>query len=278
MKSIFDVLEGELNLIKDYSKLYKLLMNEQYIKPNNDNDILDISYNLQEAFDIHIEEWKYQSTYTSLYEILKDLKLDKVTTKENVLQELLLLIELILNIQLFIESLNKYTIYKNKLNYNINLILNQIGYDYKQVDDKILLFNRNKPDGLITAIIVEDNDISKSIIEYMDFKKEKDIKIKKEILISLANYLEPKRPVLKSIDKMLEDNIFFIFNNINVRHNNKEGKYKNSYAATISDDEQLEVYDRLYNMILTAIRLINIYDEKDFYKDLKLKTQNKIVE
>ncbi len=50
-------------------------------------------------------------------------------------------------------------------------------------------------------------------------------------------------------------NIFFMLNNLNVRHNNvneKDKKYK-AYTAHMNDEELEKWYDELYQMILLAI-------------------------
>lgn len=66
--------------------------------------------------------------------------------------------------------------------------------------------------------------------------------------------LEPKRNVLKGINQSLERNIFFMLNNLNLRHNNcaeRDKNYKKAVASMTPMDLE-HWYDELYQMILLA--------------------------
>ena len=43
---------------------------------------------------------------------------------------------------------------------------------------------------------------------------------KKSVILLLADQLESKREALRNINKTLESNIFFLYNSMNIRHNN----------------------------------------------------------
>lgn len=49
---------------------------------------------------------------------------------------------------------------------------------------------------------------------------------KKEILLQLANKYEGMKSNIKGLNRKLDDDIGFMLNNINIRHNNKSGKSK----------------------------------------------------
>lgn len=53
-----------------------------------------------------------------------------------------------------------------------------------------------------------------------------DIDKKKEILLQLANKYEGMKSNIKGLNRKLDDDIGFMLNNINIRHNNKSGKSK----------------------------------------------------
>lgn len=60
-----------------------------------------------------------------------------------------------------------------------------------------------------------------------------DLQTKKDILLAIGADLEPKRKQIQEIDKNLEDGIFYLLNNLNLRHNNKSKGDKNYRQACV---------------------------------------------
>ena len=58
--------------------------------------------------------------------------------------------------------------------------------------------------------------------------------LKKQILLALGSELEPKRRELEKRNKQLSEDIFFMLNNLNLRHNNRSKKDKN-YKAYVAN-------------------------------------------
>lgn len=96
--------------------------------------------------------------------------------------------------------------------------------------------------------------LARSIVRYNHRSLKGDIKTKKSILLELGTELEPKRKALLGMNKELEDKIFFMLNNIDLRHNNRSHGDKNYKEAVANmDDSELEDwYDELYQMMLLA--------------------------
>lgn len=90
-------------------------------------------------------------------------------------------------------------------------------------------------------------------------------------MLSLAADLEPKRTELTKLNKQLADNIFFMLNNLNIRHNNRSKNDKNykEYVAKMRKDRLEKWYDELYQMILLANLLLDDADRADKVKELK---------
>ena len=84
--------------------------------------------------------------------------------------------------------------------------------------------------------------------------------------------MEPKRNQIAAIDKALEDGIFYILNNLNLRHNNKtEGDKHYKQAVAEMDSATLENwYDELYQMMLLAYLQLDQVDRNTKVKALKL--------
>ncbi len=127
----------------------------------------------------------------------------------------------------------------------------------------------------VSAIAVSEivpNDLSFKVISYNHHSMKGNIEKKKETLLKLANLLESKRKKLKSINSSLEDDLFYAFNNLNLRHNNKDKtfkKKKKKYIAEMSDNNLENWYYELYQMCLLAFLEIEQIDRKKSFKDLK---------
>ena len=104
--------------------------------------------------------------------------------------------------------------------------------------------------------IVSETSIEEAIkvLEYNHFSNKGNIQRKKEILIALANYLEPFRRELKDILKVNNqkviafEKLFEMYNNFGLRHNNS-----NQYHLDLTDDELEQWYDDIYTSTLFVI-------------------------
>ena len=133
-----------------------------------------------------------------------------------------------------------------------------------------LIVIEDKPEATAVAEIVEP-DISYKVLRYNHYILKGDLPAKKDILLALGADLEPKREQIKAIDKNLEDGIFYILNNLNLRHNNKtEGDKNYKQAVADMDSNTLEHwYDELYQMMLLAYLQLDQVERNNQIKVLK---------
>lgn len=145
----------------------------------------------------------------------------------------------------------------------INYFLNKTNHDL------IILENGNK-------IIVEKNiyasEVSQivsetsiqdaiKVLEYNHFANKGNIERKKEILISLATYLEPFRDELNDSEELKEvmkvnnnkkiiavEQLFNMYNNLGLRHNNSK-----QYHLEMTEEELEQWYDDIYASTLFVI-------------------------
>ena len=110
--------------------------------------------------------------------------------------------------------------------------------------------------------IVSETSIQDAIkvLEYNHFSNKGNIQRKKEILIALANYLEPFRRELNNSEELKDilkvnnqkviafEKLFEMYNNFGLRHNNS-----NQYHLDLSDDELEQWYDDIYTSTLFVI-------------------------
>lgn len=261
-KSIFDILNKNVNYRKEYQKTKDMFLTAPLI-----SGIGYTEYTYEYVFDSWIVKWKYRGTKCSLKEIMEEIE-EETDCGKDPIKDCLYLCELILNIREFLVFLEKnyytnYGLFFNKIDDdmllgNIFFILNNLNYKiYVEEDYKVLLVKKDA-DAINTATIVDDGDISNLIMEYNDFKIAKSVSEKQKILVGLANYLEPRRKELKLKNNKLETNLFMAFNKLNIRHNNLEGKDKEEYTSNLKSDELLKWYDETYNLILISIRLLEL--------------------
>ena len=126
--------------------------------------------------------------------------------------------------------------------------------------DKIIV-EKNVYASEVSQIISETNiqDAIK-VLEYNHFANKGNIQRKKEILIALANYLEPFRRELNNSEELKDilkvnnqkviafEKLFEMYNNFGLRHNNS-----NQYHLDLSDDELEQWYDDIYTSTLFVI-------------------------
>ena len=110
--------------------------------------------------------------------------------------------------------------------------------------------------------IVSETSIQDAIkvLEYNHFSNKGNIQRKKEILIALANYLEPFRRELNNSEELKDilkvnnqkviafEKLFEMYNNFGLRHNNS-----NQYHLELADDELEQWYDDIYTSTLFVI-------------------------
>ena len=113
----------------------------------------------------------------------------------------------------------------------------------------------------VSQILSESNmqDAIK-VLEYNHFANKGNIQRKKEILITLANYLEPLRKELNNSEELKEvfkvnnqkiiafEKLFEMYNNFGLRHNNAK-----QYHLDMTNDKLEQWYDDIYTSSLFVI-------------------------
>lgn len=124
---------------------------------------------------------------------------------------------------------------------------------YYNAETEQLIVVEDKSEITAVAEIVEPQ-IAFEIIRYNHRTLKGNLDAKKRILLTMGAELEPKRNVLHGINQSLESGIFFMLNNLNLRHNNcvvGDKNYKEAVASMPPIDLE-HWYDELYQMILLA--------------------------
>ncbi len=128
-----------------------------------------------------------------------------------------------------------------------------------------------KDQAAISVAETVDSELSYKVIEYNHHSMKGDLNRKKEIIIALSNQLEAQKDKLSQIDSSLKSDLFYLFNNISLRHNNSDisSKYFHQYVANMKDEDLEQWYDETYQMCLLAFLELEQVDRKKRVKQLK---------
>ena len=143
-------------------------------------------------------------------------------------------------------------------------VIETIGYK-GIVQGNLLKFIPKDPVVESVAEIVDSN------LSYREIEYKGDIEQKRIALFLLSHKLDPKRQKLRQINHTLEDNLFYLFNKLNVRHNNIDpsGRSYIPYVANMKKEELEQWYDNIYQMCLLAFLELEHLERKNKIAQLK---------
>lgn len=153
----------------------------------------------------------------------------------------------------------------------INTVIAAIGY-MPANQNGFTVFVEQSQSAVAVSEIIEDKNLSYKTIYYNHYSMRGNVEGKKEILLKYASLLEPKEKILLSINPTLKKDLFYIFNNLNIRHNNIDCNDKGNYKKFVSEmplEQVEEWYDETYQMCLLAFLEIEQYERKKKFDVLK---------
>lgn len=155
----------------------------------------------------------------------------------------------------------------------VNAVMEEIGYMQSRINNSFV-FVPKSAEAIAVAEIVDPN-LSYKVIEYNHHSLRGNLDQKRNILLLLADKLEPQRGKLKEINRQLESDLFTLFNSINLRHNNiaPESKDYREYIAEMKKPELEKWYDDTYQMCLLAFLELDHQDRKKRVAELKTHLQ-----
>lgn len=154
---------------------------------------------------------------------------------------------------------------------NLTSFLDWLNYEAKTFNKqgRVLIVHKNAPATAVAEIV--EADLAYQIIQYNHHTLQGDIEAKKTILLALGSELEPKRKLMEARTKTLTDGIFFMLNNLDLRHNNRSKKDKNykEAMANMRKNKLEQWYDELYQMMLLAFLELEQSDRELKITELK---------
>ena len=275
-KSIFDIASESLNISNEANRIVKMFYEDDTLYRNSSG------YTIVEYIENYIfEEWKWRGHFIDVDDFMESIEYESIVHRCQYYDtaSFLTLIELVYN---FWELAHRDLIAEDsELKwggnfYHLEDVMNDNlqKYNHKayNCDDRILVIE-DKPEVTAVSEIVEQN-LAIDVIRYNHRSLKGELEAKKKILVALGTELEPRRKELQTLNKQLSEDIFFMLNNINIRHNNRNPKDPSKFKKYVSkmDDAQLEEwYDELYQMMLLAILLLDNVDRSSKVEELKSK-------
>lgn len=262
-KNIFELMKGnEIDLYSEYYRLYKLFQRTDFEDEGSVMKFIEWNY---------FSQWKHRKRYISINDLLNSLEISReyVTSDNITMEKLLLYCETIYNLINLIDcsilySDNVIDVLRN----NILDLLEDLNYEIKiNNKEQFVIIEKDK---MTTAVAEKFSDITDTVIEYRRFSLKGNIEGKKAILSRLSEKIEPLRQKFNSTEyKSIIDDINMLLNNLNIRHNNLEGKYKKEYTINMAKEDLENWYNTTYDLILNALMLEDYIDNKKNIDELK---------
>ena len=256
--------DAKIDINKEYSRLYSLLYK------TNVNGIVEDS--LYEHINNHFSHIWFRGTALTLKEFDEDNGFSFCEQPANFnINYLVLFCEYFYNIIMGYMHANYLLCdYLQFIMSQIQKVIFSIGYTTIN-QDRLIIFVEKSQSAIAVSEIIEDKDLSYKTIYYNHHSMKGNIEGKKAILLKYANLLESKSKLLHNIDSSLKDDLFYLFNNLNIRHNNigKDSKNYKRFVSEMSFEQIEEWYDETYQMCLFAFLEIEQYERRKKFARLK---------
>ena len=237
---------GKIDLKNEYTKLYRLF----YAKDNRDH------ISLSDLISANFEKFHFAGTCLDLDEFdeMYGFHFD-MHPQDFDIDYLVLFCEYVYNFvanfdgRFFRDQFNQHFYMQH-----IGKIIEGIGYMHATENGLTIFVPRDNAAIAVSESNLIPEDLSYKVIAYNHHSVKGDLGTKKQTLLLFADLLEPKRSTLEKADKNLASDLFFAFNNLNIRHNNVDPscpKFKQP-VADLTADQLEQWYDEVYQICLLA--------------------------
>lgn len=267
---------GKVDYKKEYKKLYDLLF-------SGDTDMDDEDPSIYTILSDSFISFYFHGTYLSLQEFDEENGFNFPDPSQNdpEFDDLILLMEYFYNMLVGYMSLRSAS-FCNDINtqfliQHIIRVCDAIGYKQEHEGNFTVFVEKN---AVVTAVAESDlipDDLSYKLITYDHHSMRGDLEKKKSIIVRLAGILEGKQARLNQVNPTLKKDLFYIFNNFNIRHNNCDNQSKDyKQAIATMDKQELENwYDETYQMCLLAFMELEQADRKPKFDAIKAEIDKK---
>lgn len=261
---------GKIDLKKEYSKLYNLFYSRDHRDDKSLADLISLSF----------ESFHFRGTCLDLDEFDEKYGFRFVEQPQNFnIDYLVSFCEYIYNFVLLLKD-NYFFAQINRSFYlqHITELIEAIGYMQSSEDGFVIFVPKDSVAITVSELEAIPEKVSYKIISYNHYSMKGDLEAKKTILLTLANLLEPHERTLAQIDSSFKRDLFYAFNNFNIRHNNIDSSDKRNYkrvVAEMSMEEMEHWYDETYQMSLLAFMRLDQNIRKNEFETIKNRIETK---
>lgn len=272
-KNIFQILQEKFDLYEELLRIHQLFDSICFVKggvkPYTPEEVVDeyLFYNWKQRNRcVDIEDMKRILGINNIFRC-KQIKIENAITYLEYVENVLYLA------WRYVESHDDFNYYSDYciLCENIDFFLDYFNLETKYFDKEEMALIVEK-DATVTAVAeIVPSELSLKVIKYNHYTLKGDIELKKEIILTLANNLEPKRKQIQNASSKVASDLFFLLNNLDLRHNNTDdsGKNYHPYIAKMKKETIEEWYDEVYQLELLAFLLIDNEQRSRKIYDLK---------
>ena len=216
-----------------------------------------------------------RQTFLSVDDLLKgiDLSEDHINWKQ--WKDLFLYSEMLLNLinftKIYFEKDDIARETARQIVSNIDVILEKTNHEWVQIKEGYVIVDKNPATTeAIECLEEKDAELALKMIEYNRVLLKGNLDRKREILASMAGYVEPMKMLFKGTDyfTLYNDSRNWV-NNLNIRHNNSGDDSVPEYAKNWKSKDYEEWYDKIYHTLLMVILAKKQLEIKQEFNKLK---------
>ncbi|MCD8005848.1 MAG: hypothetical protein LUF29_02580 [Oscillospiraceae bacterium] len=289
-KTIFEQLKESMSFSSEIKRLETLIHDEDsieirtpkhsYTTALDEFDFYTNHYSLEKFCDTYsFKNWKARGTCISCADMRNTLQLNKIVRSDNPsIEDTINYCEYVTNLlglhdMAELPPRAKYydTQTITAVESNLISILDWLNLEAVYFEDEEMTLITEKNAAVTAVAEIVDESLAYQIVMYNHYTLKGDIAKKKGILVHLGNELEASKKSLSSTNSQLNANIFFMLNNLNLRHNNVSIGDKNykEYTGKMTEENLENWYDELYQMMLLAFLELDQIERNDRIGELK---------
>lgn len=216
-----------------------------------------------------------RQTFLSVEDLLKEVGILEDSSSWKTWNELFLYSEILLNLinstKAYLDKNDNARKNAQQIISNIKIILEKTNHEWIQIKEGYIIVDKNPATTeAIECLEEKDAELAMKMIEYNRVLLKGNLDRKREILASMAGYVEPMKMLFKGTDYFtLYDDSRNWVNNLNIRHNNSGKNSVPEYAKNWKSKDYEEWYDKIYHTLLMVILAKKQLEIKQEFNKLK---------